>query len=155
MRVSSINAAGQQQVAFNGSFSRPVKALLDSQTPKLLEAKRLGNISKSDLKTSFDKFSRDYDVMRQKMGEFSYSTVLSMKKTENGRTSFYIEHPKSNYKHNVGEVLLGEDLTSRLKGFSELAGMLKKLNPVEIEGKLCEQRHPGALVQNFKPEIGL
>ena len=155
MRVSSINAAGQQQVAFNGSFSKPVKALLDSQTPKLLEAKRLGRISKDSLHASFDRFTKDYEVMRSKMDEFSYSTVLSMSKRKDGSTLFYIEHPHSDYKYFVGNVYLGEELSSRIDGFSMLADMLKKVNPFEVENKFCIQRHSDIPRSFFKPEIKL
>ena len=59
MRVSSIGAVRGQQVVFNGSLASPVKALLDSQTPKLIEAQKCGKIFKNELKNSFEIFSHD------------------------------------------------------------------------------------------------
>ena len=155
MRVSSISAARPQQVVFNGSFSKPVKALLDSQTPKLLEAKRLGDISKSDLDKSFEIFSHDYDVMRAKMGEFSYSTILSMKRMKDGSTLFYLENPRSDYKYLMDGIFLRNDPVVDVNIFSTLAERLKKLNPFEIENKFCIQRHSGVQREIFRPEIEL
>ena len=155
MRVSSINAVGSQQTTFNGSLSKPVKALLDSQTPIILEAKKCGKFSKQDIKSIFDIFSRDYDTIRGKMGEFSYSTVLSMKKTKSNRVLFYLENPNSDYKYLMNEISMHNSPITDINGFSALADMLEKVNPFEVENKFCIQRHSNVPREIFKPEIEL
>ena len=155
MRVSSIEAARGQQVKFNGSLSKPVKALLDSQTPKLLNAEKTGQISREDFKVSFDIFSRDYDKIVGKMREFSYATVLSMKKSKSGAMKYYLEHPQSDYKYLMDDIFVHNDPILDVNAFSTLAERLEKINPFEVENKFCIQRHTNVPREIFKPEIEL
>ena len=155
MRISSIEAARPQQVAFKGSLSQPVKALLDSQTPNLLAAKKAGKIINKIADAKFDLFSQSYNIIVQKMSEFSYSTILSMKKMKNGLTRFYIEHPKSDYKFLLGDIKLRNRVGIDTDAFIELSAKLEKVNPFEVENKFCIQRHKDVPREIFKPEIEL
>ncbi len=154
MRVSSINAAGQQPV-FKGSLSQPVKTLLDSQIPNLLKAKQAGKISDVRANAKFDLFSSSYDIITQKMGEFSHSTILSMKKMKGDIVKFYIENPHSDYKFLLEDIAIRDMVGLDSDAFITLSAKLEKVNPFEVENKFCIQKHSNVPNEYFKPEVEL
>jgi len=95
-----------------------------------------------------------YDNLHTIMERCAHGAELTFEKLNNGIHRFFIQHPESNYKYMVSDILLSErhNKAEDVDKIEDMVNVLSKVNPFELNLKFKLQSKPNALDSSFVPD---